>query len=217
MVKFDRETALERFLLGGGVLAVMTALELLMVGTLGRRRSPPNPAVLPYIPVAALLALLLFAARYFTDNYYLVDPERHLVYYHFKFLWFRTVRLLLQREDILAVATRGRPRSRRTSGWWDYQVVVVSAKGSLVPLGDWEHEGLHARNAEAERLGALLGCPCHTSPPRCKLRVKRANGKASLTLMPLPWWWVTFPDWFRVLMAVLLLAGCFMALRFLRS
>jgi hypothetical protein len=136
LVKFDRDTPLEQFLFRAGCFGIVAALVMLQAGTMGGRRAKPQPAVLPYVPLAVLVSLLCFAARYFTDNYCLVDPKQHLVHYHFKFLWFRTVGLLLKREDILAVATRGRARSNRTSTWWEYQ--VLDKQGTLEGVfGPW--------------------------------------------------------------------------------
>src|SRR6516225_7651956 len=87
LVKFDRETALEEFLFAGGFLGLLAALGLFYIGKVGTRpHYHAHPAVLPYVPVAVVFALLCFVAHHFTDNYYLVDPKQHLVYYHFKFL-----------------------------------------------------------------------------------------------------------------------------------
>jgi hypothetical protein len=119
LVKFDRETALEQFLFAGGFFGLLAALGLFYIGKIGTRPYyHGHPAVLPYVPVAVVFALLCFVAHHFTDNYYLVDPKQHLVYYHFKFLWFRSIQLLLTREDIVVVATRGRQKSNRSSTWW---------------------------------------------------------------------------------------------------
>jgi hypothetical protein len=216
LVKFDRDTPLEQFLFGTGCLGILAAIVMLQIGTIGGRHSKPQPAVLPYIPLAVLIAAVFFAARYFTDNYYLVDPKQHLVYYHFKFLWFRTVRLLLRREDILAVATRGRARSSRSSTWWEYQVVLIGANGHGVPVRNWEREAIDECNAEAERLGTLLGCPSHKSPRSCQLRYEITNGSVSINFEPLPWWGFTLPIGVWVALAGVVLAVGFMTLRSLR-
>jgi hypothetical protein len=197
LVKFDRETTLEQLLLAGGFFGVLTAFWLLCIGTIGTRRSfRAHPAVLPYVPVAVVFALLCFVAHHFTDNYYLVDPKQHLVYYHFKFLCFRSVRLLLTREDIVAVATRGRQRSSRSSTWWEYQLVVVGANGRIVPMRDWRRNALGKCNTEAERLGEMLDCPSHKSPQCRKLVIDETNGQVSLNFKQAPWWWgLTIPLW----------------------
>lgn len=212
LVKFNRDTPLEQFLLGTGCLGVLAALVMLQMGTIGGRHSRPNPAMLPYVPWAVVVALLFFAARYFTDNYYLVDPEQHLVYYHFKFLWLRTIRLLLRREDILAVATRGRARSSRSSTWWEYQVVVIGANGHVVPMRDWERDAIDKCNAEVERLGTMLGCSFHKSPSSCQLRYEITGGSVSINFEPLPWWGFTLPVWFWAVLAGIVLAVGFVTL-----
>jgi len=217
LVKFDRETALEGFLCGGGALGILAALQMLLIGTIGSRRSASHPAVLPYVLVAVLVSVLFFVARYFTDNYYLVDPKQHLVYYHFKFLWFRRVHLLLRREDILAVSTRGRRQSSRSETWWEYQVVVIGANGHVVPFCDWERDALSECNAEVERLGSMLGCQSHKSPPECELRFEVSNGSVSVDFKQLPWWAVRLPVGFWVVILGVLLAVGVGVLHFLRT
>lgn len=217
LVKFNRDTPLEQFLLGTGCIGVLAALVMLLMGTIGGRHSRPNPAVLPYVPLAILAAVMFFALRYFTDNYYLVDPKQHLVYYHFKFLWFRRVHLLLRREDILAVSTRGRRQSSRRSTWWEYRVVVIGANGHLVPFCDWERDALSKCNAEAERLGTMLGCQSHKSPPECELHFEVSNGSVSVDFKQLPWCAVRLPVGFWVVIVGVLLAFGFGVLHFLRT
>jgi hypothetical protein len=119
-------------------------------------------------------------------------------------------------EDILAVATRGRARSSRSSTWWEYQVVVASANGHVVPLRDWERGALGKCNAEAERLGTMLGCQCHKSPPHCQLRVEVTDGNVSVNFKPLPWWGSTQPVWLWVVLAGVVLAVGFAVLRSLK-
>lgn len=217
LVKFDRDTPLEQFLFGAGWLGILAALVMLWIGTIGGRHSKPQPAVLPYIPLPILVAVVFFAARYFTGNYYLVDPKQHLVYYHFKFLWFRRVHLLLRREDILAVSTRGRRQSSRRSTWWEYQVVVIGANGHVVPFCDWERDAPSRCNAEAERLGTMLGCQSHKSPPECELHFEVSNGSLSVGFKQLPWWAVRLPVWFWVVIVGVLVAFGFGVLHFLRT
>jgi hypothetical protein len=213
LVKFDRETALEEFFFASGFFGLLAALGLFYIGKFGTRPNyHAHPALLAYIPVVVAFALLCFVAHHFTDNYYLVDPKQHLIYYHFKFLWFRSIRLLLTREDIVAVATRGRQKSNRSSTWWEYQVVVTGANGQVVPLSDWQRDALGRCNVEAEMLGQMLARPSYKSPPCCKLVIEATDGQVSLKFKRPPWWGSTLPLWAWV--AIIAMVCFVMALQF---
>jgi hypothetical protein len=80
----------------------------------------------------------------------------------------------------------------------EYQLVVVGANGQVVPLRDWQRDALGECNAEAERLGEMLGCPFHQSPACCKLIVGVTNGQVSLNFKQPPWWGSTLPLWASV-------------------
>jgi len=56
-----------------------------------------------------------------------------------------------------------------------------SKNGHGVPVRNWERDALHECNAEAERLGTMLGCPSHKSPPSCQLRYEITNGSVSIS------------------------------------
>jgi hypothetical protein len=215
LVKFDLSTTLEQFLMVSGIITLVIGLMMLQIGTLGGRHSRPNPAVLPYLPIPVLASVMFFVARYFTDNYYLVDPQQHLVYYHFKFLWFRSVRLALRREDILAVTTRGRKCSSRSSSWWEYEVVLVGANGHLVPFSDSKREALDECNMQAERLARMLDCEAYSSPACCELDVEVIEGKVSVSFEPLRWG-LTRRGWRWLAICAFIVVLCLAALWFVR-
>src|SRR5207302_822684 len=132
------------------------------------RPHPPDPTLLPYAAMALITSLVFFAIRLQTDNYYLVDRDAHRIFYHFKFLWFRSKRLLLERGDILAVTTVGRKTGSRSGTWWEYRVVVVGAARRRVPVSNWRREGLGQCNAEAAKLARMLDCQYYKSQAWCE-------------------------------------------------
>lgn len=187
LIKYDLQTSLEQFLFTGGILAAVAVVILLQIGVLGGRRSAPDHRALPYVPLAVVASVVFFVLRHFTDNHYLVDPHQHRVFYHSQFLWFRSVRLVLRREDILAVATRGQKHSSKRGTWWEYQVVLIGANGHIVPFSDSKREALDECDAQAETVGGMLDCDVYKSPACCDLVVEANGGKVSLNYQPLRW------------------------------
>ncbi len=141
-----------------------------------RRITAPNPAFLPYGYFTLFLSGAFFLLRYFTDNHYLVDPEYHCVYYHFKFLWHRRIRLLLASENITAVTTGSKKCSSKTSSWWEYRVVLVSAQGKIEPLTNWKREKLDECNILASDLASKLQTQYISAPACCILCVSMVDG-----------------------------------------
>jgi hypothetical protein len=186
LVKLDTDTTLENFLMGGAVGALVFALGAGKVALLGHRRSPPTPELLPYALGALPLALVFFIAHRFTDNYYLLDRERHRIFYHFKFLWFRRLRVLLQRKDIVAVTVQGHKASeRRGPTYWEYRVGVVGTNGRWIALTEWEKEALEPCNRKAASLAAMLGCQAYSASAGCELVVRKKDRSVSIAHVPL--------------------------------
>ncbi len=186
LVKLDTDTTLESFLMGGAVAALVVALGAGKIALLGHRRSPPSPELLPVALWALPFCLVFFIAYCFTDNYYLLDRERQRILYHFKFLWFRRIRVFLQREDILAVAVQGHKASeRRGPTYWEYRVGVVGTNGRWVALTEWKKEALEPCNRQAASLAGMLGCKAHSASARCELAVRKKDGAVSITYVPL--------------------------------
>jgi hypothetical protein len=152
----------------------------------GHRHSPPNPELLPLALYALPFAVVFFIAYWLTDNYYLLDRERHQVFYHFKFLWFRRLRLFLQRQDVVAVAVQGRKQEqRRQPTTWEYRIGVVGATGRWIALSEWQSKSLEDSNREAENLAAMLECKAYPAPPSCELAVRRYQGGVTIAYVPL--------------------------------
>ena len=213
MVKFDRITPLEKLIMYGAILMGVLVFGTLIRGVTGYfdedswHYHPPQTKALIYLPIPILGLLAFWAARASSDNYYLVDPVGHCIFYHFKFLWFGSTRLLLSRSQILVVTTKGRKWADEGPSYWESRVVVVSASGHELPLSDWRREGLNKCNAEAARLAGMLDCQHHISQPRCEVRVRVKDGVASVKCAPL-WLGMTRLDrWCLGILTGLVAAG----------
>jgi hypothetical protein len=177
LVKLDPDTKLENFLMGGAIGTLLFVLGLGKAALVGHGGSPPNLDLLPPALWALPCCLAFFVAFCFTDNYYLLDRERYQIFYHFKFLWFRRLRVFLQRKDVVGVTVR--------VGKHAYRIGVIGATGRWVALTERQNEPLEARNREAAKLAAMLGCEVYAAAPGCELVVRKENGRASIANAPL--------------------------------
>ena len=186
LVKLDPDTTLESFLMGGAAGALVFALGVGKIALVGHRRSPPSPELLPLALWALPFCLAFFIAHCFTDNYYLLDRERYRIFYHFKFLWFRRLRVFLQRKDVVAVAVQGRKHGERNQPTtWEYRIGVVGATGRWIALTEWQKKPLEACNREAAKLAAMLGCRAYPASPDCELAVRNKDGRVHIAYVPL--------------------------------
>jgi hypothetical protein len=183
LVKLDPDTTLENFLMGGAIGALLFVLGIGKAALVGHRSSPPSPELLPLAVWALPFCLVFLIAFCFTDNYYLLDRERHQIFYHFKFLWFRRLRVLLQRKDVVAVAVEGRKQGKPS--YWEYRIGVVGNTGRWVALADWQNEPLEASNTAAAKLAGMLGCKVYPASPDCELVVRKESGSVSIAYVPL--------------------------------
>jgi hypothetical protein len=190
-VKVDCDTTQEEVLFQSGAYLVgIAAFWLFLVGRgLGSRatwRVPESPAlILPGILLA--MGVVLCLARALTDDFYLVDPKRHLVYGHYRFAFMRRIVLLLERKDVLAVSTASQKRQSRYSTWWEYRVALVRADGRIVPMSNWTRDGLWASNNAAQNLATELECQWVEAPEQQRLVVTMKDGVPSVALVPFSW------------------------------
>jgi hypothetical protein len=190
--KVDCDTTLEDWLSGGAtIFAIVAGIWIMfLVDPGGHRTAPLPPEVRSWTgPVFLLVgASILAVARLLTDNFYLVDPARHLVYYHFRFAFFRNVRLLLERKDITAVTTQAQYRRTRYSSWWEYRVVLVDTRGNVLPLSNWRRDALWNCNNDASDLAKKLECEWHAAPDQSRLVISVQNGTTTTKFVPFTWW-----------------------------
>jgi hypothetical protein len=209
-LKLQRETALE-WALTWLTLVCFGAASLLWIVSEGGywrgRYHDPKPHLRVYIPCAAGAGILFLFARFFTDNYYLLDPCRRRILYHFKFLSFRRIRPVLNAHQILAVAGSGKKRfGRSVTGYWEHRVEAIDFRGRRIGLTDWKIDGLETSNAETATFGGLLGCEALPCPPNQRLVVRRRRAPIRIVFKPWPIWrypWLWFfPIVFLVMLGI---------------
>jgi hypothetical protein len=140
-----------------------------------------------FVPGFMALSAVFFVARRLTDNFYLIDPARHAVYYHFSCCFVRRVELLLERKDIAAATVESQIRKARYARWWVSRAVLVDERGRIVPVSDWERDGLQQANDTAQELAQQLGVPWHAAPEQGRLVVDAQNGAASVSFEDYTW------------------------------
>jgi hypothetical protein len=197
--KIDRDTPLEAITFGVGLL--LTALGGFWAFALYSPRNAGNQGGMAAVlhdwrPVSIVSAgLVLLAVRLLTDNFYLIDSARHAIYYHFEVAWFRRVRLLLERRDIVGTSTQSRWRSSRSGSrrswkysWYEHRVVVIDTRGWVVPMTNWQQEALWDCNNEASDLAKKLDSAWFEMPEDSRLIVKRSGSGVRVTFGPSNWY-----------------------------
>jgi len=150
LTKVDCDTPPEQALFGGAVIFAMVAAVVLwdeyVAPFIHPRDAPLFAAAFAPRVVLSLVAgaFVLVGARAATDNFYLIDRARHVVYFHARFLWFRRVRVLLDRADV-------------------YTASVES---------NWGRDALWTANNEAKQLAQTLACQWFESPDGGQLIVR---------------------------------------------
>ena len=213
--KVDCDTTLEHWLRDGAtMLAVFGGIWMMMLIDPGERRGAPLPPGFTAWTGPGLLligAAILAVAWLVTDNFYLVDPARHLVYYHFRFAFFRNVRLLLERKDIVAVTTQAQHRQTRYSSWWEYRVVLVDTQANVLPLSNWRRDALWNCNNEASDLAKKLECEWHEAPEQSRLVVSVQNGRTTTKFESFKWW-MRVGSYRRLTLTLLVVVGVALAM-----
>ncbi len=222
-LKVDCDTAVEG-LLSGGALAVVVVAGL---WAWALSVTPAQPGAVP-LPLAAIDwrgpvllgagAAMLFGLRLLTDNFYLVDPERHIVYFHSQFGFFRRVRLLVEPRDVVAISVQTRWRLAMTNDWewdlpqsrtwWDHRIALIDTRGRILPFSDWRADGLWPSNNDAAELAKKLGCRWFQTPEQSALAVTRQGGDIVAKFRPATWF--TQPDgssWVTMVTAFVLTAA----------
>jgi hypothetical protein len=118
----------------------------------------PNPAIVVCSTCALVVSLILLAGRFCSRTCYLLDPGRGCLIWHHRFLWFRRIRVVLERGEIAGVAAQGTEVKSRYGPYWSYRVVVERTAGADIPVSNWRPYGRDKCKAEADKLAKLLGC-----------------------------------------------------------
>ena len=118
-----------------------------------------------YCTCALVVSLILLAARLCSRHCYLLDPGRGCLIWHSQFLWFRRMRVVLERSEIAGVAAQGKEFKSRLGSYWSYRVVVERTAGGEIPVSNWRPWGRDKCKAEADKLAKLLGCRSSVALP----------------------------------------------------
>ena len=122
LVKLKFRTRLQEGLAFVAVILLACSILGIVCGTYGlypSRRSlfPPNydpdPGLVRYSTGALVISLILLAARFCSWNCYLFNPARGCLIWQCQFLWFRRMRVVLERSEIAGVEMD--PRIRTSS------------------------------------------------------------------------------------------------------
>ncbi len=161
--KLEITTPLEWLLAGAAVGFFGFAFVLFIEGA--QRSSPATPFD-PRLPVtlAAAGAFFLFLWTQ-TDNYYITNPSRRRIDYHFKCfsLAWTTPRLEGRDVEIVAVDCVEKSRKQGKYGprvyWKEYTVYAWLRGGGWLTLTDAIKDDLLTANQLAREAAAALGCP----------------------------------------------------------
>ncbi len=179
--KFDLKTPLEQFLYWQTILgAIGFPLSLLAI-VIDASSDLSN-----MVSIALFFVLVSGFIMYRnTDNYYILDLEKNGMYYHFKFLWYKSYSLLSTFKNIDAATVEGIKHRNQHGTWWAYRSIIVLHNGQVVPISNWLTEDFSTSKILSEKFAGITGATMvdpkseHSAKP-----VKLANGKYSFSLMP---------------------------------
>jgi hypothetical protein len=209
MVRLNRRTDLEGSLFTLGILSAVLAFFLFMQATIGLSHrghfSPPDPALLPYAILTAILTCGFLATRIVLGTYYLIDPERRSIFRGFKLGWINRVRLLFEQEELVGIATEGRRFTTKYSSYWSYRTVALAKNGNREPLNNWMREQLQKSNDETARLGGILNCKSFASPAEASLQFRMEPSGPIITFGPqrMTFTWSSLLRWIPVTVFIL--------------
>lgn len=187
-LKVDCDTTLERALVGSAAGAgLIVLLGVVIFFTRDRPAFLTSVRFEVAIPVLAATGILLLFLRGLTDNYFLIDPKQHAIYYHFHFLFIRRVRLLAERQDIVATTVETRYRRTKYRRWWEHRAVLIDASGRVVPMSNWQRDALSESNDVAADLAKQLGCRNYEVADQRRLVVTPGNGRPEVSLEEFTW------------------------------
>ncbi len=158
-IKVDLSTPLESFLLGAVGVAAVIALLLYIQGTFGGKKSPPNPELLKYIPLAIGFMATALACWFGVDNFYVISVQQRKLLYHFKLFFMVKITAVADFEQIAAIGVTGVRHTHKGNVWWKYKICAVKNSGEFIDLSDEADPGkLDWLNDRAEGMAAVAGC-----------------------------------------------------------
>lgn len=158
-IKVDLSTSLENFLLGAVGVAAFVALLLYVQGTFGGKKSPPNPELLKYVPLAIGFMAGALACWFGTDNFYVISVPNRKLLYHFKLFFMVKISPAADFEEIAAIGVTGVRHTHKGNVWWKYKICVVKNNGEFIDLSDEaDPDKIGWLNDRAEGMAAVVGC-----------------------------------------------------------
>lgn len=181
-IKVDLDTPLEAAFSGLAMVSLGAAGIFLWIGLIGGKRSPPEPALLKYIPLALMAGAIFWALRKVTDNYYLIRTHSRKVYYHFEFLGSLNESVYLDFSEIAVMAVTGTIHRTKHSRWYEYQLFLVDTYGKTHAFSDSQRGELYELNKKAELIARVVGCRHAECPDESQMTVNKGfDGKYQVT------------------------------------
>lgn len=132
-IKADLDTFLESvFFFGSVISGIALVVMLINVRDLG------NQAMFYFAIAGGFLSAFITLYKC-TDNFYLFDLERSMVFYHFKFFSFLKITPLISFDEIQTIAVDCARRQSKSRVWYEYAVILISRAGEKLRISDW-HE-----------------------------------------------------------------------------
>jgi len=173
----DLDTPLESFFKGLTYLAGVVALFLFNEGVFGGKHSPPEPKMLKYIPLALMIGAISYFLKTRTNNYYIVNPRKRKIIYHFEFLDFGRESDYLDFADVHCVSVSGSLHRNKASSWYEYQLFVIDRSGVSHHLSDSVKEGRSEMNKKAKMVASAIGCDFFECPDSHKMVIELGLGQ----------------------------------------
>lgn len=139
------------------------------------------------IVLTIISAVLLNA----TDNYYIIDTNREMMLYHYKFFATEELQDFAPFSSIHAVTVNGRKRSskrhNRHTTWWEYRAEIILNTGDVFPIDDWKQWGFAEARNTAKNLAAISGANLVEPSEECMAVPKHLNtGKYTFEISSQP-------------------------------
>ena len=155
-IKVDLDTSLEKAFSWAMWGFLFVGLFCLKEGTVGGKRHAPSPVMMSLVPYCIGFALIAFALRRGTDNYYVLDVRSRKVLYHFRFLTWEQIDRAFGFEDIRKLEMVIETRHSKHSSWEEFQLQLHRSVGQIVPFSDWEKERSSIQD-RGEKMARLFG------------------------------------------------------------
>jgi hypothetical protein len=178
---FDFKTPLEQFLYWQTIVgAIGFPLSMLAVAL-------DSISDLSTILSVALFLMLLsgFFMYRSTDNYYVADLEKNVLFYNFKFLWYKKYSKVAMFNNIDAVSVEGIKHRNQHGIWWAYRAIIVLHSGKVLPISNWLTEDFTTCKLLADKFAGITGAPIVEPKSEHSAKViKLATGKYSFSHLP---------------------------------